>query len=266
MGRGWVELAEGVFYRRHESVNVNVGLVLGGDGTLVVDTRASPRQGREVVDAVRAVTALPVRWVVNTHSHWDHTFGNAAFAGAEIWAHPACRDALVERADDAVREAASWEPSLAADLEGFTATPPDHLVGRAATLDIGGRRVLLEHLGRGHTDSDIVVRVPGSGVVFAGDLLESGAPPWFGDGFPLSWPATAAAIDPAGSLVAVPGHGPPMDGDATRAQVGDLTAVAAVCARALASGRGPAEADLSGSPYPEDTMRSAVARALVVPG
>ncbi len=70
--------------------------------------------------------------------------------------------------------------------------PPDRTFGDEGTdLDVGGRRIELRWLGRGHTDDDIVVRVPDAGVLFAGDLLENGATPYFGDGFPLDWPATA---------------------------------------------------------------------------
>jgi glyoxylase-like metal-dependent hydrolase (beta-lactamase superfamily II) len=75
-------------------------------------------------------------------------------------------------------------------------------------VEIGGRPVELRYLGRGHTDHDIVIGVPGTGVIWAGDLLEGGAVPFFGDSYPLDWPATAAAL--AGMVadgVVVPGHG-----------------------------------------------------------
>ena len=71
--------------------------------------------------------------------------------------------------------------------------PPDQVFDDAATIDVGGRPVELRFLGRGHTDHDAVVVVPGAAVGFAGDLLEANAVPYFGDGFPLDWPATAAA-------------------------------------------------------------------------
>lgn len=75
----WDELAEGVFRRRYESLDLNIGLVVGGDGALVIDTRASHGQARVLRQDIRKVTSEPVRWVINTHYHWDHVFGNTMF-------------------------------------------------------------------------------------------------------------------------------------------------------------------------------------------
>ena len=86
--------------------------------------------------------------------------------------------------------------------------PPDRTFTETAIVDLGDRRVELRYLGRGHTDHDIVIGVPGAGVLFAGDLLENGAVPWFGDGYPLDWPETAYPRRGAGAVgVVVPGHG-----------------------------------------------------------
>ena len=85
--------------------------------------------------------------------------------------------------------------------------PPDQVFDDAATIEVGGRPVELRFLGRGHTDHDAVVVVPGAAVLFAGDLLEADAVPYFGDGFPLDWPATAAALVALVDGVVVPGHG-----------------------------------------------------------
>jgi glyoxylase-like metal-dependent hydrolase (beta-lactamase superfamily II) len=74
-------------------------------------------------------------------------------------------------------------------------------------VDLGGRRVELRHLGLGHTDHDIVVGVPDASVLFAGDLIENGAVPFFGDGYPLDWPETAHRVAELVVGVVVPGHG-----------------------------------------------------------
>jgi len=81
MGEPWTEVADRVFVRRHTSLDLNVTLVVGDDACLVVDTRSNEVQGRELAAAVRTVTPHP--WVlVNTHFHYDHALGNAAFAPA----------------------------------------------------------------------------------------------------------------------------------------------------------------------------------------
>lgn len=101
-------------------------------------------------------------------------------------------------------------PDHADELAEVVVTPPDHLVGELGSLALGDRDVRLHHVGRGHTDNDLVLVVPDAGVVFAGDLVEESAPPAFGDdAFPLDWPATALrVVDLIGDAdTVVPGHG-----------------------------------------------------------
>ena len=95
-------------------------------------------------------------------------------------------------------------------LDEIVIDPPDRTFASTATVEVGGRAVELRYLGRGHTDHDIVISVPGTDVLFAGDLLENGAVPWYGDGYPIEWATTAQQlaqlIDPERGVV-VPGHG-----------------------------------------------------------
>jgi glyoxylase-like metal-dependent hydrolase (beta-lactamase superfamily II) len=97
-------------------------------------------------------------------------------------------------------------------------------------------------------------------VVFAGDLVEHGAPPDFGDAFPLAWPATVDALLSLGAATVVPGHGGPVGEAFVRGQRDELSAVAALCRRHLAGE--PAEALLGASPYPAGPTRTALARAM----
>ena len=90
----WIEHGDGVFSKRYESLDLNVGAVVCGDGVLVVDTRAHHGQARDLLADLRRITPHPVRWVVNTHHHWDHTFGNAVLLPAAIWGHERCALAL----------------------------------------------------------------------------------------------------------------------------------------------------------------------------
>lgn len=79
------ELGEGVFRRRYEALDLNIGVVIGEDGVLVVDTRASHSQADQFKKELSSLTDLPVRWVINTHWHWDHTFGNSRFPDVDLW-------------------------------------------------------------------------------------------------------------------------------------------------------------------------------------
>lgn len=209
----WVEVGDGVLARRYRELDLTVGLVLGTDRALVVDSRGDRRQGAELVAAVRVVTALPLV-VAITHAHFDHCFGTAAFLPCPVYALPACTTAI---AATAAAQRAEWVAhyrdtgdDATADALAATVPPlPDRTA--PADLDLGGRAVHLRHLGQGHTDHDLVVHVPDAAVVFAGDLVEQGAPPSIGpDSVPACWPATLTALLALDPRVVVPGHGDPV--------------------------------------------------------
>ena len=227
MTAGWVEVGDRVFVRRHRELDLNCGLVVGEGGCLVVDTRSHLGEGRALAEAVRSVTPHP--WaVVNTHAHYDHCFGNAAFRPADVWAHRRCVAELADTAEqqraDVVRDLlAAGDP--AAELVAMAPVDlPDHLVDDVAVLDVGGREVSLRHLGRGHTGADLVVAV--DDVVFAGDLVEEGAPPAMDDAFPLEWAATVTALLGLVRGPVVPGHGAVVDAAFVADQRDELAALA----------------------------------------
>lgn len=240
---GFVEVADRVLVARYAAWDVSVGLVLGRTGALVVDTRAGPAQGREMLaDALRAVPGVRVTDVVTTHVHFDHTFGCSAFTGATLHAHEhVARDAVADaerfkallRADPA---ASPEQGYTAADVADVLSTPPwspDRTVSGGGSIDLGSRLVELRHAGRGHTDGDLAVHVPDAGVVFLGDLVEASAPPAYGDdSYPLDWGATLTRhLDDMRSLgcdVVVPGHGRVVDPGFVRGQRDDALGVAAL--------------------------------------
>lgn len=203
----WQELGDGIFRQRYESLDLNVGLVLAAEAALVIDSRATHGQAEELIDGIRSLTPLPVTHLVNTHHHWDHTFGNAVFS-CEIVGHERCRSTLIERGH-AMRQMlldAEWVPAEAKPhFEGVVITPPETTFETSLVLAMGDRPVTLTHLGRGHTDNDIIVEV--DDVLFAGDLVEEGAPPQFGDAFPSDWLNTLSRLISRSPETIVPGHG-----------------------------------------------------------
>jgi glyoxylase-like metal-dependent hydrolase (beta-lactamase superfamily II) len=265
MSARWIEVADGVHVRRHEELDLSLGLVVGEDGCLVVDTGGDGVQGAEWAAAVRAVTPLP--WtVVLTHAHFDHAFGTGAFLPCPVLAHPNCVDELVvESAEDkdkwSAYYAANDKPEIAAAIRATRVELPGTLVSERTTVDLGGRTVVIDQFGRGHTDHDLVLRVEDADVVFAGDLVENGAPPSFEGSFPASWPiALEGLLTLTGSdTVVVPGHGEPVDAAFVATQRDEILAVVDL-ARGLASGSVTLEQVLRDSPFPAEHTRSAIDR------
>ena len=206
----WTEVGDRVFVRRYAFYDQNIGAILGDDGVLIVDTRISHRQADEILADLRELTPAPVRAVVNTHGHNDHAFGNHRFRPAPIWGHERCARMISETGAAQITAVSKAIPELREELAEVVLDPPDRTFpGDAATLDFdaGGRRIDLRYVGRGHTDNDVVVLVPDAEVLFAGDLVENGAPPYFGDGYPMEWPATVERLVELVTGAVVPGHG-----------------------------------------------------------
>jgi glyoxylase-like metal-dependent hydrolase (beta-lactamase superfamily II) len=263
----WQEVGAGVFVRRYRFYDQSIGVVLGDDGVLVVDTRSSAPQAEEIVADLRELTDLPIRAVVNTHGHYDHAFGNttlrAAAAGVPIWGHARCETMLREtgpRQRDAV---VALFPDRADEFASVEIDPPDRtfMVDANVPFDAGGRQVQLRYLGRGHTDNDIVILVTDAEVLFAGDLLENGAPPFFGDGWPIDWPATAERLVELVDGVVVPGHGDPADRAFAVRQMIEFREVAELATLVHAGTIGLEDAILR-TPYPADAAREPLQRAL----
>ena len=250
---GWVEIGDRVFVRRYEFYDQNIGVVLGSGEALVIDTRATYGQAREILTDVRSLTSDPVTVVVDTHGHFDHAFGNAVFRPATIWGHERCVT-FMERTGEARKPTIETNtPELTGLLDEVVIDPPDRTFETTATAEVGGRAVELRYLGRGHTDHDIVIGVPGTDVLFAGDLLENGAVPWYGDGYPIEWAATAwqlaQLVDPDGGVV-VPGHGDHAGRAFADAQAASIAALATLGAQAW-SGEITLEDAIAAHPFPE---------------
>jgi glyoxylase-like metal-dependent hydrolase (beta-lactamase superfamily II) len=216
---GFREIADRVWVARYDWWDVNVTLVGGTSGLLVVDTHASAVAARQVIDDVRRLGRGPVTRIVNTHEHFDHTFGNAelraAYGDVPIHATDTAAARTVEagRRAQATYGADPGDPR-APEIAATEILPADTTFSAVAAIDLGDRLVELAHPGRGHTAGDLVVRVPDADVVLAGDLIEESADPAIGpDSFLAEWPATLEVVlrmlTP--TTVVVPGHGRPVD-------------------------------------------------------
>jgi glyoxylase-like metal-dependent hydrolase (beta-lactamase superfamily II) len=270
----FVEVADRVWVARYEWFDVNCSLIGGEAGLVAIDTHASSVAAREVLDDVRRLGVGDVVAVVNTHEHFDHTFGNAEFrrsygAGVPIHAHETAAERTVaagERIKAAYRADADdphREEVLATEI-----LSADHTFSSAAVLDLGDRMVELVHPGRGHTGGDLVVRVPDADVLLAGDLVEEsaardGVPGFGGDCYPLEWPLTLDIVlgltTPAS--VVVPGHGAPVGREFVEEQRNEI-GIMAETIRDLATRGVPVDQALDAAdwPFPKSELANAVRR------
>jgi glyoxylase-like metal-dependent hydrolase (beta-lactamase superfamily II) len=219
-------------------------VIVGSDHVLVVDSHSKPSAARALMAQIRAeITDRPVRYVVDSHFHWDHAQGNLAYpeafgAGTQIISSTATREWLAREGVPRLRQSLESLPKQIADARtqlaaAKTAAEREHL-GRQVTelesylkemtppekqialptvtfdhrliIHHGGREVHLIFLGRGHTAGDVVLYVPSERVVATGDLMH-GVLPYIGDGYPDEWPRTLTELEKIDFDRVVPGHG-----------------------------------------------------------
>jgi glyoxylase-like metal-dependent hydrolase (beta-lactamase superfamily II) len=221
-------------------VNCNTAIIESDDGVVVVDTHSKPSAARVIVERLRDLTTKPVRYVVNTHFHWDHWHGNevypAVYPGAEIITNQITREAMRKKGLKRIQDHVRQVPAEIAKLEAELATAGS--AGARATLETNlrlaksylaevsalkpalptiafeqtmklyrrDREIQLLHLGRAHTEGDVFVYLPKEKVVITGDAV-IGWTPFMGDGYPEDWAATLDRLAQLDFTHIIMGHG-----------------------------------------------------------
>src|SRR6267143_1251473 len=227
-------------------VNCNAAIIFLDDVVLVVDTHSKPSAARALIEQIKKLTPKPVKYVVNTHFHWDHYQGNEAYpsswpAGVEIISSEATRANIerigiprikneivsmpqeianlkrdLEKASgaeqkSAIRENIRQAEAYFAELKLMQVTLPTMTFDRSLILRHGGRTVEILWLGRAHTDGDVFVFLPNEKFIATGDALH-GWTPFMGDSYPYEWIQTLDAAEKLDFDSVLGGHGDVMHG------------------------------------------------------
>jgi cyclase len=221
-------------------VNCNTTIIESDDGVIVVDTHSKPSAARVIVDRLRGITTKPVRYVINTHFHWDHWHGNevypAAYPGAEIVTNHITREAMVKKGLKRIQDHVRQVPAEIARLETELGAATNRAERTRIERDLGlarsylrevkalrpalptivfeetmklyrrDREIHLLHLGRAHTEGDVFVYLPREKIVITGDAL-IGWTPFMGDGFPEDWAGTLDRLARLDFTHILMGHG-----------------------------------------------------------
>jgi cyclase len=187
----------------------NTGFLVGPQGVISIDSCSTERRTRAYQDAIAAVTPAPVRTVVNTHHHGDHTFGNCMFPGAAIVGHERARAEAI--AFGPPQDLPFWDGPDWGDLR---LDPPFVTFTDEIAVHAGDLRAQVRYVGTpAHTTNDSIIWIPGRSVLFCGDLIFNGGTPF------LLMGSVTGAIDvlehvvrPLGAETTVPGHGPVFTG------------------------------------------------------
>src|ERR1700687_1080033 len=190
----------------NEGAIANLGLIIGDKGVAVIDTGGSVREGRRLLQAIRQVTNRPVLYVINTHGHPDHVFGNAAFPLPAVFVgnRNLPRD-MMERGPYYLN---SFRPAMGTLLDEVKIVPPNVTVDSQLQLDLGHRLLTLRAWRVSHSDSDLTVVDERTGILFAGDLVFLRHIPVL-DGSIRGWLTTIDELAKIPAKSVGPGHAPP---------------------------------------------------------
>lgn len=246
-GTGLVRLDEKVYAliaygpSSTEGLGANSGFVVGSESVLVIDSRFSYSHARQLLAAIRSVTDLPVKYLVNTHYHPDHVWGNAIFRaeGAMILARPETGIEMERFTPVYMDYYSGRKPDVFEMVREVELTLPDSFVTDELRLDLGGIEAIVTFSGPAHTAGDLTVSVPSKKIIFTGGLVSNGYHPNMGDQGAdfANWLVTLDKLEKAGPKIVVPCQGPAGDVEMIGFQRDYLVDLAGLTVDAIRRGR-----------------------------
>lgn len=242
---GLVEVADGVFAYVQAGGGLcvsNAGLIVGPESCIAIDALFAPAMTKAFREEIARVTDKPVRLLINTHHHVDHTLGNALFPEAQIVSHANARREQQRVGTSVFDRLRPLVPELVADAEGVEPRLPDVTFDGELALHLGNRSLLLLHFGTAHTIGDALILLPEERLLFAGDVLFSHVTPLAFEGKVGGWLKVCDKVDALPVDRIVPGHGP-VSGKTELAEMrGYLQSIHDQARDAFDAGRTPEEA------------------------
>jgi len=215
-GQGLTKIADNVYSyvdvknaAGGNSFAANAGIVVGTDGILVIDTLISAKEAKRFLADIRKVSPKPIRYVVNTHYHLDHAFGNGEFAkaGGTIIAHQADRKNLEQKGEGVLKSAGEFGLTPE-DMRGTEIALPALTFTDWMTVYLGDEKVELIYVGPSHTEGSVLVYLPERKILFTGDILFTDFHPYMGEGDLAGWIRNLDYILSLDVKTIIPGHGP----------------------------------------------------------
>lgn len=201
------KVSDGIFtITRGSVVNSNTTFIVSDEGVLVIDTRPNPDEALKVLKEIRKITSKPIKYVINTHFHGDHVFGNQIFAEASaIIAQKNVRLFLEGKTGE--NHLALFKKMGTPGLEDTKIIIPNITYEKSLDIIFGRFNLELKHLGKGHTNSDTIIYIPGEKILIAGDLVFNRKIPFAGHAFISEWIKSLEYLEKIDANTIIPGHG-----------------------------------------------------------
>ena len=203
-----IELASNIYARLHDNMT-NSGIIVGDNEVLVIDSLSMPSYAKDLISDVKYITDKPIKYLIDTHAHWDHSWGNEEFKDSIIIGHNNC---YLEMMDTKWNE--NWRSKIingndpwAKEANLVNITPPTLTFDNKMSFYIGGRKIELLYFGKAHTSGDVFIHVPNEKILFTGDVIQRNKIPYLGDCYPLDWPDTNNKLSKIPIDIFVSGHG-----------------------------------------------------------